>query len=196
MLVLMGTPAKSAADIARDAFKRKSLSGWRVHGTSKHAAAACGKARRTVEEWVRNDPEYREAVNAAIDEYAVTAGQETANALLEHVRAAARGDMVVTKRGTEGGKPTQLEERVALNPTLARLLLTRADPRYTHPKQEVEHSGQLAVQAALDDVGEALVAHDAQAVPEGTPEPETPQDGAQAAPAGVSAADLDEALGE
>lgn len=150
MLAFMDTPAKSASELARDALKRKSLSGWRVHGTSKHAAAACGKARRTVEEWVRNDPEYRAAVAAAIDEYAATAGQETANALLEHVRAAARGDYVVTKRGVgETGKPVNLEERVALNPALARLLLTRADPRFTHPKQEVEHSGSIDVEAVV-----------------------------------------------
>ena len=189
--------AKSAAETTRDALKRKSLSGWRIHGTSKHAAAACGKARRTVEEWVRNDPDYRAAVAAAIDEYAVTAGQETANALLEHVRAAARGDYVVTKRGVgENGKPVNLEERVALNPALARLLLTRADPRYTHPKQEVEHSGQVAVQAALDEIGEALAAHDAQAAPDAMRDVETPQDGAQAASGGISAAEMDEALSE
>ena len=193
----MDTRARSASEIARDAAKRKSLCGWRKHGTSKHAAAACGKARRTVEEWYRHDPEYRGQVNAAIDEYAATAGQETHNALLEHVRSAARGDYVVTKRGTgENGKPINLEERVALNPALVRLLLTRADPRFTHPKQEVEHSGQVAVQAALDEIGAALAAHDAEPAPDATPEPDAPQDGAQALSGGISAAELDEALGE
>ena len=162
MLALMNASATSASHAAREACKRKSLSGWRMHGTSKHAAVACGKARRTVEEWYRHDPVYREAVNAAIDEYAATAGQETHNALLEHVRAAARGDMVLTKRGVgENGKPVNLEERVALNPALARLLLTRADPRFTHPKQEVEHSGHLDVVAAIDEAARLIDEEDA-----------------------------------
>lgn len=144
--------AKSAAKHKRDLAKAKSLSGWREHGTSQKAADACGKSRRTVRDWLRSDPEYREQVMAAIDEYAAEAGQETHNALLEHVRAAQRGDYVVTKRGVgENGKPVNLEERVALNPAIARLLLTRADPRFTHPKQQVEHSGQVQIDEAIDE---------------------------------------------
>ena len=129
-------PAKSASAIAREALKRKSLDGWRSQGTGVGAGRAAGVRESTVRGWFRDDPEYREAVALAIDEYAATAGQETHNALLEHVRAAARGDYVVTKRGVESGKEVRLEERVALNPALARLLLTRADPRFTHPDKD------------------------------------------------------------
>ena len=143
--------AKSAAKHKRDLLKRRSLSGWREHGTSQKAADACGKSRRTVRDWLRDDPHYRELVMAAIDEYAAMAGQETHNALLEHVRSAARGDFVQTKRGVEAGKEVNIEERVALNPALARLLLTRADPRFTHPRQEIEHSGQVQIDQALDE---------------------------------------------
>ena len=143
--------AKTASRVARDALKAKSLEGWREGGTGVAAGKAAGVRESTVRGWHRMDPEYREAVRAAIDEYAATAGQETHNALLEHVRSATRGDYVITKRGVEAGKTVELEERVALNPALARLLLTRADPRFTHPKQEVEHSGQVQVDAALDE---------------------------------------------
>ena len=189
----MPTPAKSASVVARDALKRKSLCGWRNQGTGVGAGKAAGVRESTIRDWHRTDPDYREAVKAAIDEYAATAGQETHNALLEHVRAAARGDMVVTKRGTEGGKPTQLEERVALNPALARLLLTRADPRFTHPKQELEHSGTLSVQEALDDVDAALAEHDGRQAPAPPPTQGAPEGGPKG---GVSADALDEALGE
>ena len=140
---------KAAGCVAREAKKRKSLDGWREHGTAEHAAKACGAGRTTVLGWFRNDAEYRQRVNEAIDEFAATAGQETHNALLEHVRAAARGDLVTTKEGTEGGKPVELRERVSVNPAIARLLLTRADPRFTHPKQEVEHSGSVSMGEAL-----------------------------------------------
>ena len=156
----MAKAAKTAAVIARDAKKRKSLRGWRVHGTAQHAAEACGVGYSTVRDWHRNDPEYRQQVAEAIDEYAETAGRETHNALLEHVRSAARGDMVLTKSGTEGGKETTLHERVALNPAVARLLLTRADPRFTHPKQEVEHSGSVSMGAALDAIRERMAGGD------------------------------------
>lgn len=140
---------KSGAVIARDALKRKSLAGWRVHGTAEKAGKACGKAASTIGNWIRDDAEYRAAVKDAVDEYALTAGQETHNALVEHLRAAVRGDMVQVRTGTEGGKPTDVWERVVLNPALVRLILTRADPRFTHPKQEVEHSGEMSVWTML-----------------------------------------------
>ena len=193
----MPTRAKSASVAARDALKRKSLTGWREQGTGVAAGKAAGVRESTIRGWHRSDPDYREAVRAAIDEYASTAGQETASALLEHVRAAVRGDMVQVESGTGlTGKPLDVRRRIELNPALARLLLTRADPRYTHPKQEVDVTADVTVQSALDEVGEALAAHDAEAVPDAMPEPETPQEGAQALSEGVSAADLDEALGE
>ena len=147
----MAKIAKSAAVMARDALKVKSLKGWREHGTRQGAADACGRCHTTISEWWRNDPEYKAAVAEAVEEYAATAGRETHNALVEHVRAAARGDYVVTKRGIEAGKTVSLEERVTLNPALARLVLTRADPRFTHPRQEVEHSGQVQIDTALDE---------------------------------------------
>ena len=189
----MPTRPKSASAIAREKRKTASLCGWRNAGTATAAAKAGDVSVSGVRKWFREDADYRGRVMAAIDEYAASAGQETANALLEHVRAAARGDMVVTKRGTEGGKPTQLEERVALNPALARLLLTRADPRFTHPKQELEHSGTLTVQEALDDVAAALAEHDGRQAPTPPPTQGAPEGGPKG---GVSAADLDEALGE
>lgn len=150
----MSTKPKSAAVIARDAKKRKSLAGWREVGTSEAAGAACGMSRRAVNNWFRDDPEYREAARAAIEEYAATAGQEAHNALREHVRAATAGEMVLVRRGVEGGKPTEVYERVQLNPALVRLILTRADPRFTHPKTEVEHSGELSVWQMLQQQDE------------------------------------------
>ena len=184
----MAKSEKSDAVMARDKRKEMSLAGWREHGTRDGAAKACGRCINTIAAWWRDDAEYRAAVNDAIEEYANTAGRETHNALVEHVRSAQRGDMVVTKRGIEGGKPVEIEERVALNPALARLILTRADPRFTHPKQEMEHSGKLEVQAALDEVDERLVEHDAQEV---GALPEPPQASSKG---GASAAALDEAL--
>lgn len=147
----MDMQPKSAAVVARDAKKAKSLGGWRECGTGLAAAKRAGVCERTVRGWFRNDPAYRAMANEAIEEYAATAGQETHNVLLDHVRAAQRGDMVLTKQGTEAGKPTELYERTTLNPALARLLLTRADPRFTHPKQDVE----LSVRTLGDVLDEA-----------------------------------------
>lgn len=144
----MATPAKSASasSYARDRRKSASLAGWRVHGTTA-GAARCGSCGvTTIKRWYRDDTDYREAVRQALDEYAATAGQETHNALLEHVRAAVRGDMVLTRRECEAaGKSTEIYERVSLNPALCRLILTRADPRFSHPKQELAHSGEIAL---------------------------------------------------
>lgn len=113
------------------------------------AARAVERDERTIRNWLRGDEAYREAVREAIDEYAATAGQETHNALLAHVRAAVAGELVLVRQGVEGGKPVEVRERVTLNPALCKLLLTRADPRFTHPKQEVEHSGQVTLDGLL-----------------------------------------------
>ena len=148
-----GTGAlKSAGTLTRDTRKRMSLVGWRTVGNATEAGKTGDVSETTVRDWVRNDPDYRAHVMEALDEYAATVGQLAHNAITEHLEAARRGDMVLTKEGTEGGKPVALRERVALNPALARLALTRTDPRFTHPKTEVEHSGQVAFEMALDAI--------------------------------------------
>lgn len=163
----MDVSAKSVAVIARESRKRASLAGWRAHGTTA-GAAKCGKVgAATIKRWHREDAEYAAAVKVALDEYAVTAGQETHNALVEHVRAARRGDMVLTKRGTgEHGRPIEIFERVTMNPAICRLILTRADPRFTHPKQEIEHAGGITLRQALAELDalEAPPPMDAQAI--------------------------------
>ena len=144
-------PTKSAAAVAREKKQEASLAGWREGGTTTAAAKAAGVSEGSIRNWHRAYPKYRDAVKEAIDEYAATVGQETHNAIADHVRAAARGDMVLTKQGIEAGKTVELHERVTLNPALARLALTRADPRFTHPRQQIEHSGQVAIDTALDE---------------------------------------------
>ena len=98
----MARTHKSAAATARDARKRKSLDGWRREGTGRGAARAAGVGETTVRRWHRDDPAYRAEAAAAIDEFALVTGQECHRSILEHVRAAMRGDMVLTRRGTEG----------------------------------------------------------------------------------------------
>ena len=144
-------PTKTPAVIAREKKQEASLTGWREGGTQTAAAKAAGVGDRTITNWHRAYPKYREAVKEAIDEYAATVGQAAHAALTAHIEAAARGDMVLTKQGIEAGKTVELHERVTLNPALARLALTRADPRFTHPAQKVEHSGQVAIDTALDE---------------------------------------------
>ena len=145
----MASNPKSPAAAARKKKKRASLNGWRREGTGMAAAKAGDVCERTIRDWYREDPEYHEAVDAALDEYALTVGQRTHSAIDQHVDAAARGDMVLVKQGIEAGKPVEIYERVSLNPGLARLALTRADPRFTHPKQQLEHSGALDVEAVI-----------------------------------------------
>ena len=147
---------KNPAFKAREKKQRASLKGWRREGTQTAAAKAGGVCDRTISNWYRAFPEYREQVDAAIDEYATTVGQRTHAAIGEHVDAARRGEMVLVKQGTEGGKPVEIYERVALNPALARLALTRADPRFTHPKQELEHSNQRITDEAVAEAHRML----------------------------------------
>lgn len=137
--------------------KAKSLEAWRVHGTARAAAKHIGAREKTVGDWLRQDPAYRERVKEAVDEYALTIGQMGHNAIAQHIEDALAGRMVVTKDGIESGKKVCLKERVMLNPSLVRLALTRADPRFTHPKQEVDMTttmGERAVQELLREGSE------------------------------------------
>lgn len=143
---------KSGADVLRETKKAASLAGWRSNGTAEAAGAACKSGANTIREWFRIDPDYRAMVQAAIEEYSASVAQETHNAIHEHVRAAVKGEMVTTKKGVEGGKAVDLKERVTLNPALARLALTRAEPRFTHP--------QVSDQAAESTAGKVWDADD------------------------------------
>ena len=149
MAVEQGSGAPTTpSSLARDHRKELSLQGWREIGTVNGAAGAAGVCRKTIMNWFRGDVAYKSAVQAAIEEYSAAAAQEIANGALEMARKAFRGDVVLTKRGIEGGKPVEIYEPVQL-PAIARNLLTRGDPRFTHPKQEVEHSGAVTVSAAI-----------------------------------------------
>ena len=140
---------QTAAAVAREAKQAASLAGWRLGGTGTAAAKAGRVGEATIRRWHRDDADYRAAVAEAIEEFTSTVGRSTHAALAEHVEAARAGELVLTKRGIEGGKPVEVYERVTLNPALARLALTRHDPRFTHPPKEVHHSGELSVWALL-----------------------------------------------
>ena len=182
----MGSGAAiTAPALAREAKKEASLEGWREGGTRKAAAAAAGVAQGTISNWFRDDMAYKSAVQAAIEEFCAQSVQELHVGILEQARAAFRGDVVLTKQGIEGGKPVELHERVQI-PPLARQLLTRGDPRYTHPKQEVEHTGAVTVSHAIADARKRMSAHAAalegRVVPEAALEAPQEADSALEAP--------------
>ena len=162
--------AITAPELARKARKEASLDGWRDIGTLNGAAETAGVARSTVREWFRKDMAYRSAVQAAIEEYSAETAQHVANKTRELFDAAVAGELRLAKRGIEGGKPVELYEAVQI-PALARQLLTRGDPRYTHPKQEVEHKGSVTVSHAIAEARKRMAGYqdalEGEVVPEG-----------------------------
>ena len=169
-----GTTPEVDEPYARARKKEMSLDGWRQGGSGSSAAQAAGVCRATVHKWCRRDPAYRKQVDDALQEYAETVGRNAHLAIAEHIAAGRRGDVVLARRGTEAGKPVEVYERAQLNPALLKLALTRADPRFTHPKQEVD--------VTVRTVGEAL-----DAIETVTPLPLPSDDAAHALPSGETA---------
>ena len=144
------------------------LDGYRTAGSNVQAAKAAGVCEATLRNWRRDHPEFEAEVRKAIDENAERQGHLAVSAIHKHLSGYVEGatelviieDEEVLKDGTR--VPTRrIEKRpVTLNPTVLTRALTRYDPRYTHPKQEVEHSGQLTVEQSVAEAAAKLEAGD------------------------------------
>ena len=141
------------------------LEGYREHGSNRKAADTAGVCENTLRRWRKAYPEFEAAVQVALDECAERDGQRAVSAIQKHIGDYVEGrteDVVVTEEGRDPktGKPVHLrriERRpVALNPTVLTRALTRYDTRFTHPKQEVEHSGSLTLEQSVADAAAKL----------------------------------------
>ena len=147
------------------------LDGYREHGSNWKAAAAAGVAEATLRLWRKKYPDFAAAVDEAIDECAIRQGQLAVSAIDKHLKDYVHGaageeveETVVTDKDGNTTTSTKTVRRpAALNASVLSRALTRMDPRYTHPKQEVEHSGKLTTEQSVAAAQAALERLDAEA---------------------------------
>ena len=133
------------------------LEGYREHGSDRKAAEAAGVTHQVLGQWRRKYPDFAAKVAEAIDECARRDGQLAVSVIRQHLedsleRKRVRQQAIDQKRG----KVVELEMPGPVNPTLVKMALTRYDKRFTHPPQEVEHSGSLTVEQAVAEAAARL----------------------------------------
>ena len=138
----------------------RALEGFRAQCTNTAAAASAGVDESTIRKWRKAHPEFEREVQAVTEEFFETSGREAVLSVFEHIQAARRGEMVLTKSGIEAGKQVELLERVQLNPALIRLAVTKFSPSHTHPPKQLDAGRDADQRAAIDEANALIAAQD------------------------------------
>ena len=133
------------------------LDGYREHGSNVKAAERAGVNEACLRYWRREHPEFEAQVQVALDECAERDGQLAVSVLRKHLSEAASGATLVEDAiNQRTGEIVALRRPFLVNPTLVKTALTRYDTRFTHPKTEIEHSGELTLKEETAAIAAAL----------------------------------------
>ena len=124
---------------------------YRESGLYARAAEAAKVDDSTVRYWRSNHPDFQAELDEAGEEFNTLVYQLARSKLREHLQSAGDTYTLTHEELDRSGDIHVLsrEEKVHLNPALARTALAKGDPAWTHPKQEVEHSGSMTVQESV-----------------------------------------------
>ena len=154
-----------AAHLGLTAERRgKAIRAFRETGIYARAAEAAGVDDSTLRTWRSNDPAFAEEMRAAGRALDAEVGQMARSALKAELGAYLDGvpvkDQVVVQRT---GQIVEVERTRELNVAAVRTGLTKLDRAWTHPAQQVEHSGSVTLlalvreeQPPLDGVAERV----------------------------------------
>ena len=141
--------------------RAKALEQMRTTGVFEHAARAAGVTHTALHQWRKKHPDFDAELREAQECVIARAGTKAIHALEQHVDGVLAGERYEDKYAPAPGLPgerilVQRGDKVPLNVAAARTLLTGYAPRFTHPKQEVEHSGTLTVAEAVKAARERM----------------------------------------
>ena len=133
--------------------RKKAVREFSVSGIYARVADALGVDYDTLLLWRRADPSFQEELDVAGEEYDQRICFKYRQAIELHADSVLAGERLPDRYQVDpkgGGRVLVQEgEKVPLNAALARTALTRMDPRWTHPKQEVEHSGSVTLEQSI-----------------------------------------------
>ena len=113
------------------------VAAYRATGIYARAAEAVGISARRFAEWRKEHPPFQEALDAAGREYDAHIGTIARRALHQELEACLNGVPEWEDALTRDGTKVRLERSRRLNVAAARTALTKLNPEWTHPKQDV-----------------------------------------------------------
>ena len=129
-------------------------------GVLAHAAESCGVSEATVRLWMKTHPDFDEAMRGLAEQVAQRMGQKALNVAEQHLDACLSGKPMMALRRKDGVRNlkgggqevvTMYEEiPIEANPLIVKLGLTRLDPRFTHPKQELSVDATVATESLAE----------------------------------------------
>ena len=133
------------------------IEGYENGGSNYSAADAAGVSEFAIRFWRKHDPAFDEALQRADDTHAGRLSRKSKKAIEKHLDdylegRRARRQMVVQKTG----EVVEVEEPISLSPAIVDRALNRTDPRWTKPKEQVEHSGAISITDAVADARKRL----------------------------------------
>ena len=137
--------------------RRAAVQSYAHCGSFARACEHMGIHVSTLWRWRRDNPDFEAELREAGEEYNVRVGHLARSTLEQHLeaaRSAIPADGVVRSRRqavTKEGEVVWLEteEAYQLSPALVRIALTKLDPAWTHPKEQIEHSGGFDLEAVI-----------------------------------------------
>ena len=145
--------------------RRKAIRAFADTGIYVRAADACGVDEDTLANWRKKHPDFQAELDEAGCEYDRRVGMKARCALEQQLDRQLSGDRRPSRYGvTQQGDRVLVEEGDLYEVDAAKLrtALTKLDPSWTHPRQEVEHSGTLTVEQAVAEAAARLEEHDKQ----------------------------------
>ena len=131
--------------------RKAAVESYRKSGSFVRTCEHLGIGVTTLHDWRRDHPDFEEELREAGRHVDLRIGELARNVLeqrLEDMRDRRRPRQQAIVQRT--GEVVELEGPPEYDVASIRTGLTKLDPSWTHPKQEVEHSGQVQVDAAID----------------------------------------------
>ena len=121
-------------------------------GIYARVAEALGVDDETLRNWRHANPEFQADLDEAERRYDRSIGELARTALQKDLDAYIAGEPVLEEVMNAKGDIATLKKPRHLNIAAVRTGLTKMDREWTHPKVEVEHSGRIAFEKALDAI--------------------------------------------
>ena len=131
--------------------RARALEHYGVSGLYARVYEALGVCQNTFTRWRKENPDFQaelDEVGRAVDRRIGELARSVLEQRLEDMRDRRRPSQQAIVQRT--GEVVELEGPPEYDVASIRTGLTKLDPSWTHPKQEVEHSGQVQVDAAID----------------------------------------------
>ena len=139
------------------AARAAAIEGFELRASNRGAAEAAGVGESTIRRWRSQYASFDAAAKAAIERAVERIGNKAMLAIEQCLDRQLAGERLPDRYAIvpgSGGNTVQVEAGglYEVDTGKLRLALCRLDPRWTHPRQAVEHSGGLTLEQVVADI--------------------------------------------